>query len=160
MSKNASQEIANDKPRLLQKIEDNEDLANVLIALLGKIVTDYRYAKGIRFSPISENNGVFTSTIITLDEELLVPPTFFGRNNLGDYMASKNIALAAVLKKNRHVRDFFQSLVEQIEHYATFKRIPFSDLKVVQGSAFISKQNNEFHIKLDKNSLVDFPKYA
>ena len=155
MSKNASQAIANNKPLLLQRIEENEEIANVLIALLGKLVIQYSKAGQIIMSPVGCSDNEFTSRITVVDRPLITPPQLVMHNDLRDYMAAKNIALAKVLTLNKHIADFFQELVSRISAYADFKGIPFKDLRVVQGSAIISK-DNVFAMKVGRDAIVDF----
>lgn len=155
MTRNVSEQIASEKPLLLAKIEENTDVANVLIALLGKLVLDYRTAGQIKMSPIQIVGNEFRSRIEIVANPMALPPQLVMHNDLRDYMAAKNIALARVLTLNKHIADFFQDLVERIVAYSDFHHIPFKDLKVIQGSAIIS-QDNEFSIKVGRESIIDF----
>ena len=151
MSKSVAEEIGNEKPRLLAKICENEDVANVLIALLGKLVITYRTAGEIRFSPLQVTDNEFRSRISIIENPIIKPPQLAVRNDLRDYMASKNISLAKVLLLNRHVADFFQELVSRMVNYCDFRHIQFKDLKIITGGAFISK-DGELVIRVGKDN--------
>ena len=154
MIENASQAIASDKPYLLEKIEQNTDIANVLIAMLGKLVISYRTAGQIKMAPIQVIDNEFRSRVEVVGTPLSLPPQLVMHNDLRDYMTAKNIALARVLTLNKPIADFFQELVMRLVAYADFHHIAFKDLRVVQGSAFISK-DNKFVIKVGRESVID-----
>jgi len=147
MSETVAQELVDKKPLLLQKIESNEDLANVLMALLGRLVLECT-SKGfklnaIRFSDLSEKDGRFQARISYLQNSLFVPTkTIQPRNDFISYLASKNSALVAVLRVNEHVAKLFETLVARIEQYAFHKSIPFNELQVLTNGAFISRDND------------------
>lgn len=146
---------------LLKKLYSNEDLCNVIIALLGRLALEAHSRGGarcIRMSSISEvGNGEFRSRISFIHMNLWTPSRPTPKNDLMDYMAAKNISLANLLAQNPHIADFFQTLVGKIEQYAAFKSIPFYRLKVITGGAFISK-DWELVIRVGKNALQDLPK--
>lgn len=153
MSQSVSEELEDTRSHLHKKLAANEDLANVLMALLGKIVINYRSSPKLEFTaPQGNEQGVFTARIIPHSTTLTVPSRIIIKNDLGDYMASKNIALSKALQ-SKEVADFFQMLIQRIEQFAEHKHIPFPDLKVVQGSAFISN-DHEFHLQVGKESFV------
>ena len=154
MSQNVAEQISSSKPKLYQKIVENEDITNILIALLGKLVITYSRAGEIRLSPIVVAGNEFRSRIEIVGNPLVLPPRLVIHNDLRDYMASKNIALSRVLALNKHVADFFQELLERLVSYSEFNHIDFKDLKVVQGCAFISK-DHEIVIKVGKESIED-----
>jgi hypothetical protein len=154
MTANIAQQLEDTKTHLFHKLSSNEDLSNVLIALVGRLVTNYRNAAGIRFSEVYDcGAGEFRARIYPVFNALILPPKLIFKNDLGDYMAHKNIALAGVLQSNKAVADFFQELIQKIERFAEWKRIPFPELKVVQGSAIISK-DDEFKLQVGKESFV------
>ena len=156
--KSVATHLEDTRSRLLKKLYKNEDLCNVVIALLGRL-TLMAHGRGgpksIRISDVQEHgNGEFRARISFAPVSLRTPSRPTPKNDLMDYMASKNIALASVLAYNTDVADFFQTLVGKIEQYAAFKSIPFYRLKVLTGGAFISK-DNELVIRVGKNALSD-----
>lgn len=155
MSQNVSQQIADTKPLLLQKIEENGEIANVLMALLGKLVINYRTQGEIRMAPIMVEDNEFRSRIIVIQNPLARPPRLVMHNDLRDYMVAKNIALAKVLTLNKDIADFFQELVSRLVAYSDFKNIPFKELRVIQGGAFITK-DHEFVLRVGREAIVDF----
>lgn len=158
MSQSVAQELADKRTRLLQKLDTNESVASVLVALLGKLIITYKNTPSIKMGPIRTNSeknyGEFVSQIEIVRNPLILPPRIIGHNDLKDYMAAKNIALAKVLSTNKTISDFFQELIERIDVYAEWKRIPFSKLKVIEQGAFISA-NHLLVIRVGKESILD-----
>lgn len=156
--KSVSTVLEDKRSRLLKKLHSNEDLCNVIIALLGRLAIEAHHRGGptaIRLSGVQEHgNGEFRSRISFAQVKLWAPsrPTY--KNDLMEYMARKNMALAQILALNDGVADFFQVLIGKIEQYATFKSIPFYRLKVITGGAFISR-DWELVIRVGKNALED-----
>ena len=159
--KSVSTHLEDTRSRLLKKLCQNEDLCNVIIALLGRLAIEAHHRGGpaaIRLSDVQEQgNGEFRARISFARNKLWTPsrPTY--KNDLMEYMVRKNNSLAQVLALNDGVADFFQVLIGKIEQYATFKSIPFYRLKVITGGAFISK-DWELVIRVGKNALQDLPK--
>jgi hypothetical protein len=151
------------RSRLLKKLYKNEDLCNVVIALLGRLTIESHSFGGpqsIRLSDIQEHgNGEFRARISYAKPKLWLPSRPVAKNDLMDYMANKNIALAQVLYQNPGVSEFFQTLIGKIEQYSAFKSIPFYRLKVITGGAFISR-DGELVIRVGKNALADIPKFS
>jgi hypothetical protein len=151
---NVTQEMVDRKPLLLQKIESNPDLANVLLALLGRIILEsaakgYKI-NGVRLSEIHEvGNGDFRCRISYQDTSLIVPVKIMARSDFATYMAGKNIAMARALSINPSIAQFFEAVTMRLEQYAEHKRIPFPELKVLTGGAFISR-DNELVIRVGK----------
>jgi hypothetical protein len=144
MSDNVFEQLEDESPRFRAKLETNQDLCNVLIALLGRIIlVSQSFGRGVnaaRLGPVSEyGNGEFRMSLFYLTTTLVTPISVTRKSALRDYMFAKQISLARVLSVNPQIADRFQELIEQIDRWATHKRIPFCDLKVITGGAFISR---------------------
>lgn len=157
MSETVAQELSETKPLLLQKIESNEQLANVLMGLLGRLILECT-AKGYKFNAvrlgsIQENNGRFMSRIVYLQTTLMLPPKRIeGKNDFVTYLNNKNSSMATMLRVNSDVARSFEELTMRIEQYAFHKRIPFNELVVVTNGAFISR-DDELVITVGKEDI-------
>lgn len=154
MSVNVAQEIAEKKPLLLQKIESNDDLASVLMALLGRVILEATARgfkiNGVRMGELFEiGNGEFRCRITYMDTSLILPVKIQIQSSFSKYMAGKNMAMARALSVNASIAGFFEALTSRIEQWAEHKRIPFNEIKVITGGAFISR-DNELVIRLGK----------
>lgn len=158
--KDVAGHLEDTRSRLLKKLHQNEDLCNVIIALLGRLAIEAHHRGGpaaIRVSDVQEHgNGEFRARISFAQNQLWTPSRPNYKNDLMEYMAAKNNSLAQILALNDGVADFFQVLIGKIEQYATFKSIPFYRLKVVSGGAFISK-DWELVIRVGKDALANLP---
>lgn len=158
MSDTVFERLDEHSSRFRRKLEQNADLCNVLIALLGRILLFSQW-RGVgvncaRLGPVSEiGNGEFRCNLYFLPLSLTVPVSLHPRSDLTDYMASKQISLARLLTVNPQIADRFQELIEQIDRWATHKGVTFAMLKVLTGGAFISK-NLEMVIRVGREDTT------
>lgn len=157
-NKSVAGHLEDTRSRLLKKLYKNEDLCNVIIALLGRLAIEAHNRGGpaaIRVSDVQEQgNGEFRARISFAPASLWTPSRPMYKSDLMEYMAAKNNSLAQVLALNDGLADFFQVLIGKIEQYAEHKSIPFYRLKVLTGGAFISR-DNELVIRVGRNALGD-----
>ena len=99
--------------------------------------------------PVESGNGEFRCRISYVDSSLVVPVKIQAQSDFAKYMANKNMAMARALSVNESISNFFEAITVRIEQYAEHKRIPFPDVKVPTGGAFISK-DNELVIRVGK----------
>lgn len=150
MKNNVFEQLTGARPKFLRKLEQNADLCNVFIALLGRIyivATNHGLPiDGARMGPISViGNGEFRSKVTFVKVAITTPINLLAsRSSLKEYLAKKHSSLAGILDANPHLAKGFESLVNVIDRWAIHKGINFSDLKIAQGEmaagAFISRE--------------------
>lgn len=145
MSQNVAEAVAGRNLTLFEKMASNESLANVIMALIGRLVIMAHQSgkpiEGIALEPPvwlgrqARSRITFNTLSITRSPFGLWSPA----DDLQKYCASKSAHLAKVFDKNQGVKIFFSKLISEIENFCDHKRIAWKDLKVEK--AFITPEN-------------------
>lgn len=152
MAETVSQHLDNVRPRLLRKLEQNNELCKTLAGLLGLVVIESQRrgvsVENVNLSPLRTlGDGMFGARIDYFYRGLQVPAGFGEKGTFEEYLAAKGVQLAKVLALNHSVSRFFESLVEAVDRHAMDKGVRFSELHVMEDGAFISK-DDELVIKV------------
>lgn len=131
--------MADQRPRLLERLGQNPDLCNFVLALLGRSIVLCAERglplQGIEFDSIQAQDlptgdVVFRARVIfgrmPVNAASIWPP----QSDFAKYARSKAHGLGMALHKNPKLNEFFQTLVEHVEKYADHKGYQFGRLKV------------------------------
>jgi hypothetical protein len=134
MSSNVAETIEGRQSTLFEKLSSNNDLANVIMAFLGKIVLMCHQ----RGKPIQ---GVETTDVVEVNDEfrfglsfndLVITPMGIWQNqgSILHYAQSRSVHLAKALERNGKIMRTFTQLVEAVEKRCQRKGMSFKDFKL------------------------------
>lgn len=145
MSKSVATAIEGRSQTLFEKIISNNDVANMIMALVSQLVIMSNQKgtpiEGIRISePIWSDNNTLSARIefsaINLTQSLGIWNT---QDDMRNYVASKSAHLAKVFDRNPNVLTAFRNIVNSFDKFCDQKRIKFSSLKFEK--SIISREN-------------------
>ena len=152
MAETAHQQAANQSPELAKKIEGNAQIANLYMALLGKLVVESQ-KRGKPMAGITIGKVMASGMTLKFRvnfSSLIMPPTpEFVNSRYSDeydYIAAKAKGLAVAMQRNPEFIRLLNDLVGTCERIASFKCIPFNYLRVKQ--AFLGKDEDILVIEL------------
>lgn len=157
MSNNVAEVFENRASTLFDKLVENQDLANVVMGFLGRIIL-MCHQKGL---PIE---GVVTTDVNEFDDEFRFGVAFShivaspmglwqAQGDILTYAKSRSTHLAKALERNAKIMKTFRNLIEAVDQYCKRKRISFSSLKVKK--AFIHPKTNVCVIRTGEPDLKD-----
>jgi hypothetical protein len=134
MSQNVWEQIGAKSTSLQEKLEQNTDVANTVMSLLGNLIV-VANAKGVPFEGICfgelhETGGEFTSKIGFSTLNIGLIPQVTARFEFMDYAKARSWSMARALERSPRMQTFFEALVQAVEKYSLAKGIPFQALKV------------------------------
>lgn len=157
MSINVAQAMETNAKTLFEKLSENQDLSNVLMGFLGRIILSCQQMgkpiQGVDIGHVSEHGGEFRFKI-EFNTLLIAPPTLWGVNNFDDfthYVKSRSTNMARALESNVRIVQGFRDLVQVIDKFCERKRMPFADFKVKK--AFITRDNKTCVLKSGVENL-------
>ena len=157
MAQNVAQALEQDAQTLFQKLSENQDLANVLMGFLGRIVLICQQTgkplQGVEMDGVTESAGDFRFRL-NYHTLLISPPSLWTANRYDDfkhYVEARSRNLARALETNVRLVTGFREVIEAIDRFCERKRMPFRELKVKK--AFITKDNRTCVIKTGKETL-------
>lgn len=157
MSQNVAQAVEQHAKSLFQKLSENQQVANVLMGFLGRIVLICQQTgkpiQGVEMEGITESAGDFRFRL-SYHTLLISPPSLWTANRYDDfkhYVEARSRSLARALEVNVRLVTGFREVLEAMERFCDRKRMPFSELGVKK--AFITKDNRTCVIKTGKETL-------
>lgn len=156
MSRNVADVLEGRASTLFEKIASNNAIANVIMALLGRLVImAQQYGKPIEGisldAPIFFGRSIrarikFNTLSLTRSPLGLWAPA----DDLVKYAQSRSMHLAKVLERNHGVQIFFSKFCEEIDNFCKHKQIKWSDLKIEKA---IISQNNLMVVSFSKEHV-------
>lgn len=157
MAQNVAQELERGSKTLYQKLAENNDLSNVIMGFLGKIILlcnqTGKPIQGVELGEPTESNGDFRFTV-AFHDLLISPPTLWTVNRydeLKHYVAARSVGMARALEANNRIVIGLRNLVTVIDIFCSRKRIEFKDFKIKK--AFISRDNRTCVIRSGVETL-------
>lgn len=161
MAQSVFEVMAGRQQSLLEKLGENPDLCNLVLALLGKAIVICSQ-RGLPLEGIEM--GTLTATDLpTRDVVFRAPITFHPlpvtaasiwppQSDFAHYTRSKAYGLGMALQKNPKLAVFFQSLVQAIETYAQHRGLQFGKLKVQKS---IISTSNVLVLQVGENVIAN-----
>lgn len=157
MSKNVSEVIESRNSTLFEKLASNNDLSNVIMGFLGRIVLMCQQTgkpiEGVETTMVNEYDGDFRFGIVFHDIFISPMGIWQGQGDVVNYARSKSVHLAKVLERNAGIIRTFTNLVEVVEGFCDRKGIRFSEFTVRK--AIIHQGSNTCVIRYGKPTLKD-----
>jgi hypothetical protein len=157
MSTNVAQAVESNAKTLFEKLSENQDLSNVLMGFLGRIILSCQQMgkpiQGVEMGTVTENGGDFRFPI-SFNTLMISPPTLWtaaSGNDFTDYVKARSQSMARALEANVRLVAGFRELVMVIDKFCERKRMPFADFKVKK--AFITRDNKTCVLKSGTENL-------
>lgn len=157
MSTNVAQAIEANAKTLFEKLSENQDLSNVLMGFLGRIILTCQQMgkpiQGVDLGSVSENGGDFRFKI-EFNTLMIAPPVIWTANQYDDfthYVKARSTGMARALEANVRLVAGFRDLVMVIDKFCERKRMPFKDFKIKK--AFITRDNKTCVLKSGVENL-------
>ena len=142
MSENVLQQLEG-TTRIVARIENNLDLCNVFMALLGRTCL-MAAQRGLPVEGISFGEPTVTekriSARVTFSGLTISSHAIFGRGtSFDEWAASKSQGMAAAMKRNPNFGTFFEKVLRVVDGFCADKGRDFKHVKVYK--AFIDPDN-------------------
>lgn len=139
MAKSVYEILADNKPSLLERLGQNSDLSNFVLALLSRAIVICaqrgKPLEGIEFSGLQASDlptqdVVFRARLIFHDMAITAASIWPPQSDFARYARAKAYGLGMALQKNPRLNFFFQAILEHIGQYADRRGLKFGALKV------------------------------
>jgi hypothetical protein len=144
MSNNVAEVLEGRATTLFEKLAQNNDLSNVIMAFLGRIVLMCnkmgKPIEGVITTEVNESNDEFRFGV-TFNSLIMSPPGLWqAQGDILTYAKARSIHLAKALERNNKLMHTFTNLVEAVSRYCDRKGLSFKDFKIKK--AFVHPKTN------------------
>lgn len=157
MSENVAQTLETNSVGLYQKLAQNEDVSNVIMALLTRIIVMCRQwgkpIQGVSFGNVNESDGEIRFGMSFSNLALPAMDLWQPQENIAKYGESKAARLAKVIEGNPRLLKVFGDVVNIAEKMCERKGKQFKDFQIKK--AFIHPKTNVCVIRSGAPELSD-----
>lgn len=160
MSQNVYEQLAIEKKNLADKLGENAEIGNIVLALLGRLIIlsqeRGRPIEGIATAPLLNsklgNGDLVIRSKITFNALSIIRPAMWQlQSDFARYTLSKARGLALALQRNPKLSDFFENIVEAIDQWCRSENVQFPGVRVKQ--AIISNPGDVLVLKVGRKLL-------
>lgn len=136
MSQNVYEQVATEKPNLLERMSQNNLLADAVMGYLNLFIgisLQLGYpVDGVRIAPLVWCQGDIFRALVTFSRISSAMPRLWGtQSDFFRYAAAKANHMARALQMNPGFETFFEDLVGIMDQFARQKGCPFQDVQIV-----------------------------
>lgn len=157
MSQNVAEVLEGRAATLFEKLASNNDLANVMMGFLGRIIVMCHQMgkpiQGVGCTEIVEFENEFRFGVSFNDLVITPMGLWQAQGDILAYARSRSVHLAKALERNQKLIRTFISLVESVEKYCERKRMRLEDFRIKK--AFIHPKTNTCIIRAGIPELKD-----